>query len=731
MKEKYFLRGIKFLVYASFIMPLIVMGNTFIFPFVFPKAIYFRILVELMLGFYILLCLLNKDYLPRRAPVAVSVVLWILALFLASIFGTDFPRSFWGNYERMSGWFTLAHFAVYFLIVTSIFRSWNEWKWLLRWSLLWSLFVGLTGLGFLLSEKSIMRIGGGGSLGNQIYLANFVLFFIFVAWYLFRKEEKKIWKFLSALYIVIGIGIMLYNGKRGPFIGLLAGIFVAAFLYSLFTKIKKWKVIGLSVIVGLVICAGLVFAFRQTEFVGNLPAIGPIAKTSLTSGTAQTRLIAWEIAWKAFKERPIFGWGVENFYYAFNKYYNPKSLEHGYYETWFDRSHNIFMDYLSTAGIIGFVSYVGIFAACFWVITKRFSESSISLEEVVFFVIFLVGYAVQNFFVFDHLSSYLVFFFILALINFFDKNKETLLERAKDKIVQKISHQKQFLPAGYVIVFGALILAIIYNTNIQPARANREDFQSQVLLQKDFAAGFNKMQETLKINSYHAVDMRNDFARAIISYSQNQQVAQSSVFKDAAKFAVDGLEKTVAEHPLELQSIISLSQYYGLFGNLNKAEELLNQARELSPKRQQVAYLLTRVKVMKKDYAGAINLLEQTIKDDAKIPDTYWYLALIYIDLGDNNKAYENLKLAVENKKEFMPQELILGGRLAKQNGDWLLAKNLFERALAKDQKNIQVLLNLSEIYAKSGDKEKAKEMADRAALYDAKAAEESKKWLK
>jgi len=731
MKEKYLILVLKFLVYASFIMPLIVMGNTFIFPFVFPKAIFFRILIELMLGVYVLLCILNKDYLPRRTPLTLSVLFWLLALFLSSIFGTDFLRSFWGNFERMSGWFTLAHFAVYFLIVTSLFKTWAEWKWLLRWSLLCSLIVGLTGLNFLLSDKSIMKIGGGGSLGNQIYLANFVLFFIFIAWYLFRKEEKKVWKILSALYIVVGIYIMMYNGKRGPFVGLLAGVFVAAFLYSLFTKIKKWRVIGLSVFAFLIIGGGLIFAFRQTTFVGNLPAIGPIAKTSLTTGTAETRLIAWGIAWEAFKEKPVFGWGVENFYYAFNKYYNPRSLEHGYYETWFDRSHNIFLDYLSTTGLIGFLSYLSIFAACIWVIIKRFRQKVIQLDELVFFTIFLVGYAVQNFFVFDHLSSYLVFFVVLSLINFFDEDKKNLLEKVKEKISQKIVPAATNLSWMPIVGVGVITIFLIYSTNVLPARANKEDYQSQILMQKDFGAGFAKMKDTLLINSYHLVDLRNDFARSIISYTQSPQVSQTPVFKEAARFALEELQKTVVVHPLELQSLISLSQYYALFGDLNKAEEVLAKAQELSPKRQQVTYLLVRVKVMNKNYQGAIDLLNQTIKDDEKIPDSYWYLALIYIDLGDAKKSYDNLKLAVQYVRDFSLQELILGGRIAKQNGDWSLTQNLLESALLKDPKNPQVLLGLSEAYSNLGDKAKAKEMADRAALYDAKAPEESKKWLK
>lgn len=56
MLEKRLLLGIKVMIYLSFLMPLLVMGETFIFPFVFPKAIFFRILAEMIFGLYLILC---------------------------------------------------------------------------------------------------------------------------------------------------------------------------------------------------------------------------------------------------------------------------------------------------------------------------------------------------------------------------------------------------------------------------------------------------------------------------------------------------------------------------------------------------------------------------------------------------------------------------------------------------------------------------------------------------
>ena len=61
---------------------------------------------------------------------------------------------------------------------------------------------------------------------------------------------------------------------------------------------------------------GFAFIFRQSDFVKNIPAVGRLVNTQIAS---DTRTMAWGIAVDSWKEKPIFGWGPNNFYYAFNK----------------------------------------------------------------------------------------------------------------------------------------------------------------------------------------------------------------------------------------------------------------------------------------------------------------------------------------------------------------------------------------------------------------------------
>ena len=181
-----------------------------------------------------------------------------------------------------------------------------------------------------------------------------------------------------------------------------------------------------------------------------------------------------------------------------------------------------------------------------------------------------------------------------------------------------------------------------------------------------------------------------------------------------------------------MQSYILLGQFYDVKNNPDKSEEILLRARELSPKRQQLAYYLVRIKAARRDYVSALKILEQLVSDNHNIADTYWYMAVIYGDQGDIKNAHQSLQLALAKGKSFNnKQELLYAAQLASKSGDLEMTQDLYERVLSADQKNPEILLVLSEIYSRLNDKSKAQEMADRAALYDADALKKAKKWLK
>ncbi|MFH2018983.1 MAG: tetratricopeptide repeat protein, partial [bacterium] len=72
-----------------------------------------------------------------------------------------------------------------------------------------------------------------------------------------------------------------------------------------------------------------------------------------------------------------------------------------------------------------------------------------------------------------------------------------------------------------------------------------------------------------------------------------------------------------------------------------------------SPRRQQILYSLSSIKLQLGKPEEAIRLLEQAMSDNPKIAESYWRLAFTYQSMGDNKKAREIIALAEENNIVF------------------------------------------------------------------------------
>jgi len=70
-----------------------------------------------------------------------------------------------------------------------------------------------------------------------------------------------------------------------------------------------YKKIGLALLVGVVLAAGLIWLARDSRFVVNNPTFYRVTHISLQETTGQTRFLAWKMSLRGFVERPIFGWG--------------------------------------------------------------------------------------------------------------------------------------------------------------------------------------------------------------------------------------------------------------------------------------------------------------------------------------------------------------------------------------------------------------------------------------
>ncbi len=435
--NKILLLIIKGLIFGCFLTPFLVTKSTF-FPFIFGKAIVFQILVEACFVIWVIWRIVNRQerlfskrgisvkgkahsgnsanisaqkpdtsstqkiksqnrnsvwlFIKSKSFLNYAVTGFFIVLLLTTLTSRDLIRSFWSTQERMTGFFNLIHMGMFYLVLITVFKK-KDFVWLLRFSLTLSVIIGIRTL-LMFREYRL-----SGSLGNPGFLALYVLFHIFFGIYLLidKNESNNLWinwfwKGFCFVCIIINILILYYTRTRGAYLGLGIGLLVFVIVNcggilrqnKSWSSGKRWAALGfLFIFFGF----SLFFARSQIE--------------NFERGSKQ-RLISWGISYRAFKERPILGWGPENYILAFAKCYDPEYTN--YSTEWFDKAHNVFFEYLVTTGILGLLAYLTTFIVA-------------GARSPKFIMPLLIAYFIFNLFWIDTTVSLMLFFLSLAITN--------------------------------------------------------------------------------------------------------------------------------------------------------------------------------------------------------------------------------------------------------------------------------------------------------------------------
>lgn len=450
-----FKRITKWYMYTA-VFAVVVVINSILFPFIGGKDYFFRFATELGLISALLWWAFEaktgeaKQMIKAvfKRPIVIAATAFVAAFELACLFALDSHAAFWSNFERGEGGFEMLHYYLFFILLVLFFQHEDDWKNIFKFSLIAAGGMILYGIGANLGivPTFISPYAGStaptgwwhllvegrfeGSLGNPAYVDPYLIFSMFFAAYLWLSSKivgkmttVKAWGY--AILIVVFLFFFYLGETRGAFLGLAAGVFVGV-VYLAFAgtrKIRKWSLITVAI---LVILGAGIFAIRNEPFLNNIPG-GRLAQISLSDSTAQTRFWVWGEAWKGFLERPIFGWGPENFTAVYDKFFNPNFYVPGVNgETWFDRAHSVFFDYLSEAGIIGLLAYLSIFVIFARDFFRRKKQdiapagehqTAHTLQNALVLAM-PVAYLVQGVAIFDVLPMYIPLFLFLAFASY-------------------------------------------------------------------------------------------------------------------------------------------------------------------------------------------------------------------------------------------------------------------------------------------------------------------------
>jgi len=238
MKLKYLKNAIICGAYALLLTPLIVSSST-LYPYIVGKALFFRLIVEAMLGLYLILLLFDRRYSPRLNWLSGLVYGFILVVLVSSLAGVDLQNSFWSNQERMEGVVTALHLGALFLILTSILRTKKEWFTFLKSAVAVAAFVGFYAIVQDLRAPASYRRSHprlAGTFGNPTFMGSYLVFPVFLSFYFFLKEKVAWQKYLMGFLLLFNIAVMLFTATRGVIVGTFFGALAVALVYGIFTK---------------------------------------------------------------------------------------------------------------------------------------------------------------------------------------------------------------------------------------------------------------------------------------------------------------------------------------------------------------------------------------------------------------------------------------------------------------------------------------------------------------
>lgn len=365
----------------------------------------------------------------RSTPLVLPTLLLVLAYLISAVFSLTPRISLMGSYQRLQGTYTTLSYIVIFFLVLGHLRRPEQWRRLAYTVILTSLPIAIYGI---LQHRGVDPLPWGGdvqrrvaaNMGNAIFVAAYLLMAFFLTLQrtllhfgrVLRSQEGQ-WgagdAILAGCYLFILVVqslTILYTQSRGPFLGLLAGLYVFG-LVGLFglrawarqqeglgraaKAVFSWGWLGMMAAAVAVVAFLVVFNLPNSPLASlrSNPTIGRLGTAlDFEANTARVRTLIWQGASNLIAPheplqrpdtsgdnsvtamqpdavnalRPLIGYGPEAMWVAFNRYYPPALAYHESRNASPDRSHNETFDSLVITGALGFVAYMALFISIFY-----------------------------------------------------------------------------------------------------------------------------------------------------------------------------------------------------------------------------------------------------------------------------------------------------------------------------------------------------------------------------
>ncbi|GEM_PF-1078606 len=574
-------------------------------------------------------------------------------------------------------------------------------------------------------------------------------------------DKKKNRSIFIAIFLLVSLAANLYTiflaQTRGNILGLGFGFLAMLVVFAVRPPELRFRLLRdrrlYAAVLFLLLALGATFWFtKKNDFWARVPGLARFRNISLSLSAGDQdfapRLIALRAAWNGFLERPVLGWGPENFNIAFNKFYDPKALEFSYQETRFDKPHNFAMEQLVSGGVplaLAYFSLIGIFIFEATRLRDRLWMGAIIPAAV--------AYVVSELFVFETIGGLLMLYFLFGVIDaeykesLMSKEKKDSARRDEKRLVNwKAATGKSYLPA---ICFGCGLL-LAYIMNIPTLKASYDQYRgfSSVVSRRQ-AEGMDYFREASRAWTPYRWNFGRDFATEV---AQVYFYYPGYISDQDVRDGVRAFEDARDAHPLDAYNHYALVDIYNEVSALDPQKYLCEAEKEaeialtLSPNRQEVYFSLAKTKSLEGSSgikqcdgkpveagnAAALAILKTALDLDPKVSDAHFYYGILKFATSDSvtsstsayNEIKEAMRLGRQWKTYYEPRvvaDFLADLADAAKDPKYLdEAIDLYKTTLAMEPGDTETEIKLGVAYFEKKDLEGARrELTDAAKKFD------------
>jgi O-antigen ligase len=699
-------------VFLTLFVPLIFTPNL-LYPFVSTKAFLLKSLMLLALPLYLYLLIAYKNLRPNfKNPLTISLTVFVLLALVSAVFGVDFTRSFWGNYERMDGVYYLLHLYLLYLYLLLVFKADETAGKNFLLGTVWvagvvSVYGILEKCGLVLFNDASLPDRASATFGNPIFFASFLILPIFLSVFFAFGEQVKWKRYFYWAFAAAGVLAVFLSGTRGAVVGLVFAAVAMGFVYVLFNGNKKVRKTGAWVLLVCVLVLGSLFYFGRSSNTNSF--LGRVF--NLNDSNSKARLLQWESGIKGFKDHPILGVGPENYNVIANKYFNPEIYK--YDSSWFDKPHNYPLEILLTNGLLGLLAYIAVVFFCCFAFWRAYKNNLIGFLEFCLFFAAMLAYQVQNLFAFDTTSAAWMFFIFLAFSSYLWQAASPAGEQSGSLI----KHQPNTLAMSVAAITGILVLYIFYVTDWTTLKVLYN-------LNIAYAMGINNPQVA---DGYfqHAVaesfiydmgDLGQKYSEFAVAAGQDDlNTLDHGFLNQILDNAAGVLEKVTAKiknNPIywyELANDYDTKSIVNKTGVDPKAQTAVNNAIALAPNRVEPKFFQVQIYGLEDNIPAVVSESETIANAVPFNPEVQWRLALAYKDAGRLEDAVSKAEqaLSMGYKPMLVPEIKWLINYYADQK-DYQRVADLYQMAIKLTPNDYQLYASIATVYAKLGDRDQA-----------------------